>query len=298
MRRKILSDEKLIESSARAWTPPLRDDREQVAAGLERASAGAWTPPPPLVRDAVDDPLVVQSAASWIAPAAAHEAWGLGTITRAADDSIPPMIEADPFPSQRASRRSSWPPSASERSALDRVQPSSAIAFLAGLVTAFVAASVAVFVNPSPHATSLGQAVAWLSSSWGGSDKTVEGSVGTIPWVIGTRVAHSEQAAQDAPVVVDEARDTPREASTSVGVEADAKTEALRLLNEGDAQGAASRAKAAIQREPSDAKPYLVYGAALEELGRRVDAVQAYCECSRHAIKGAVLECRALCRRK
>jgi|GEM_PF-5373493 len=72
------------------------------------------------------------------------------------------------------------------------------------------------------------------------------------------------------------------------------RKQVLKLLNQGKFKDALPLAQSAVAADPSDAELYLYEGTALEELGRRKEAIESYSRCVHQATKGPVHECRAL----
>jgi len=73
-----------------------------------------------------------------------------------------------------------------------------------------------------------------------------------------------------------------------------AKKEAESLLNRGRYKDAIKYARAAIERDPEDAMPYLLLGSALQSTGKWKEGIEAYSKCVHTAKKGPVHECRAV----
>jgi hypothetical protein len=66
----------------------------------------------------------------------------------------------------------------------------------------------------------------------------------------------------------------------------------LALLERGNNKGAIEAATAAVEADPTDADPYLYWGTALMELGKRADAKQVFGRCVDQATRGRKAECR------
>jgi tetratricopeptide (TPR) repeat protein len=86
----------------------------------------------------------------------------------------------------------------------------------------------------------------------------------------------------------------PEPAAEPVADLAATRKQVLKLLNQGKFKDALPLAQAAVAADPSDADLYLYEGTALEELGRRKEAIESYSRCVHQATKGPVQECRAL----
>ncbi len=94
----------------------------------------------------------------------------------------------------------------------------------------------------------------------------------------------SAAPADSVPPVVD--------AATEVDVRA-LKKQAYKLLNQGKIKDALVAAQAVLDADPSDADLYLYVGTALEELGRRPEAIKVYSRCVHEATKGPKNDCRS-----
>jgi hypothetical protein len=75
------------------------------------------------------------------------------------------------------------------------------------------------------------------------------------------------------------------------------RDEALALLKKSKNPEAMVKASEALEKDPTDAMPYLVLGSALQEANRWKEARRAYELCSKNARRGMVDECRAMLRR-
>lgn len=101
-------------------------------------------------------------------------------------------------------------------------------------------------------------------------------------------------APEDAPAAASSApaqEEPPAEAAADVAA---LKKQALKLLNQGKMREALPVAQSALAADPSDANLYLYVGSALEELGRRKEAIEVYSRCVHEATKGPKYECRAV----
>jgi hypothetical protein len=74
------------------------------------------------------------------------------------------------------------------------------------------------------------------------------------------------------------------------------RDEALSLLNKSKNPEAMVKASEALEKDPTDAMPYLVLGSALQDANRWKEAHHAYEVCTKTAKKGMVDECRAMLR--
>ena len=102
--------------------------------------------------------------------------------------------------------------------------------------------------------------------------------------------AKPEEAKKDDAKPEDAKKDEAK--TLSAGELKAVKKEIESLLNRGKNKEGIAKAQEAIAADPSDAKTYVLLGAALQDIGKYKDAIEAFSECVRHATKGPVYQCR------
>lgn len=98
-----------------------------------------------------------------------------------------------------------------------------------------------------------------------------------------------------ASAVSGENNDAPAKQDANVPDPAKAKAlskQALALLEAGNFKGAIEKSMASVEADPSDAGPYMYWGTALMELGRRPESKEVFAKCVETATRGAKHECR------
>jgi tetratricopeptide (TPR) repeat protein len=70
------------------------------------------------------------------------------------------------------------------------------------------------------------------------------------------------------------------------------RTKALQLLERGKYKESIVLAEQAVDADPTDAYPYLYWGTALMETGKRAEAKAVFTRCLETAKKGPINECR------
>jgi tetratricopeptide (TPR) repeat protein len=192
------------------------------------------------------------------------------------EDSFPPMIEDEPREIEQL------PPSPAVLARRRRYRR---------VVGAVVAMGVLVLLGGLGKSlfSSEAEAAEWsgepLVSTALVAESVVEKAVGTSETIEEPRRIEREVQAEEP---------APKEPEKPTEKVDNPRAEALALLNRGKMKEAIPMAQAAIEKEPDQALGYLYLGSALQDLGKRAEAISAYSDCVRHATIGPVGECRAM----